>query len=128
MHLEVVLAFAGQGYHILCEKPMATSVDDCIRLEAAVKKAGIIFGVGHGMVPCASGSPTCGSVLLVMRYSPYSQEISKIVSSRSLGELVNIVQVEPVGYYHFAHSFVRGNWGNEKQSSFSLLTKCCQYV
>jgi hypothetical protein len=66
--------------------------------------------------------------LLVMRYSPYSQEISKIVSSRSLGELVNIVQVEPVGHYHFAHSFVRGNWANEEQSSFSLLTKCCQYA
>jgi predicted dehydrogenase len=48
MHLEVVLAFAEQGYHILCEKPMATSLDDCLRVEAAVKKAGIIFGMGHG--------------------------------------------------------------------------------
>lgn len=48
MHAEVVLAFAEQGYHILCEKPMATSLDDCIRMTAAVKKAGIIFGMGHG--------------------------------------------------------------------------------
>lgn len=48
MHLEVVLAFAEQGYHILCEKPMATSLDDCIKMEAAVKKADIIFGMGHG--------------------------------------------------------------------------------
>lgn len=48
MHAEVVLAFAKQGYHILCEKPMATTIDDCIKMTAAVKKAGIIFGLGHG--------------------------------------------------------------------------------
>lgn len=48
MHLEVVLAFAAQGYHILCEKPMSTSLADCIKMEAAVKKAGVIFGMGHG--------------------------------------------------------------------------------
>ncbi|KAG5637464.1 hypothetical protein H0H81_004481 [Sphagnurus paluster] len=63
-----------------------------------------------------------------MRYSPYSKEITAIVHSRALGDLVNVVHVEPVGYYHFAHSFVRGNWANESQSSFSLLTKSCQYV
>ena len=34
MHEEVTIAFAEQGYHILCE--------------AAVTKAGIIFGMGHG--------------------------------------------------------------------------------
>ena len=50
MHMQVVLAFAEQGYHILCEKPMATSIDDCIKIEEAVKKAGIIFGMGHGEI------------------------------------------------------------------------------
>ena len=48
MHLEVVLAFAAQGYHILCEKPMSTNLEDCLKMEAAVKKANIIFGMGHG--------------------------------------------------------------------------------
>lgn len=64
----------------------------------------------------------------VMRYSPYSQEISAIVESGALGKLINIVQVEPVGYYHFAHSYVRGNWAKEEKSSFSLMTKSCQCV
>lgn len=49
MHLEVVLAFAAQGYHILCEKPMGTNLEDCLKMEAAVKNAGVIFGMGHGM-------------------------------------------------------------------------------
>jgi predicted dehydrogenase len=52
MHAEVVLAFAEQGYHILCEKPMATSTEDCFAIEAAVKKANIIFGMCHGDRPC----------------------------------------------------------------------------
>ncbi|KAK7061597.1 GFO-IDH-moca domain-containing protein [Favolaschia claudopus] len=111
MHKEVVLAFAAQGYHILCEKPMATSLEDVIEMENAVNRAGIIFGMGH-----------------VMRYSPYSREITEHIRSGKLGKLVNIVQVEPVGYYHFAHSYVRGSWATEKDSSFSLMTKCCHDV
>ena len=48
MHLEVAAAFAEQGYHILCEKPMATKLEDCIKMETIIKKAGTIFGMGHG--------------------------------------------------------------------------------
>ncbi|KAI5120934.1 hypothetical protein M0805_002914 [Coniferiporia weirii] len=111
MHCEVALAFAAQGYHMLCEKPMATSVEDCVRIADGVKKAGIIFGMGH-----------------VLRYSPYSKAMSEIIHSGSLGRLINIQHLEPVGYYHFAHSFVRGSWGKEKTSSFSLMTKSCHDI
>jgi predicted dehydrogenase len=48
MHMEVVLAFAEQGYNILCEKPMATTPEECIRMAGAVKKGGKVFGMGHG--------------------------------------------------------------------------------
>ncbi|KAJ7179269.1 hypothetical protein C8R46DRAFT_1073188 [Mycena filopes] len=110
-HKDVVLAFASQGYHILCEKPMATSLEDIIEIEDAVNRAGTIFGMGH-----------------VMRYSPYSREITEYVRSGALGKLVNVVQVEPVGYFHFAHSYVRGNWHSEETSSFTLMTKCCHDI
>lgn len=48
-HAEVTAAFAQQGYHILCEKPMATSIHDCLQMENAIKEAGVIFGMGHGI-------------------------------------------------------------------------------
>ncbi|TFK29274.1 streptomycin biosynthesis protein StrI [Coprinopsis marcescibilis] len=111
LHLQVATAFAKQGYHILCEKPMATTLEECIAMEAAIKEANVIFGMGH-----------------VLRYSPYSKAITEIVRSGRLGKLVNIVQVEPVGYYHFAHSYVRGNWRKENDSCFSLMTKCCHDI
>ncbi|KAH7916321.1 hypothetical protein BJ138DRAFT_995958 [Hygrophoropsis aurantiaca] len=111
MHREVVEAFAAQGYHVLCEKPMATSLEDCILMEKAVKNANIIFGMGH-----------------VLRYSPYNRAMTEVVKSGSLGELINAVHVEPVGYFHFAHSYVRGNWAKEHASSFSLMTKSCHDI
>ncbi|GJE84491.1 Gfo/Idh/MocA family oxidoreductase [Phanerochaete sordida] len=111
MHMEVVLAFAEQGYHILCEKPMSTNIDDCIKMEAAVKKASIIFGMGH-----------------VLRYSPYNTALTEIIRSGELGPLINVVHVEPVGYFHFAHSYVRGHWAKEEDSCFSLMTKSCHDI
>ncbi|GBE79772.1 NAD(P)-binding protein [Sparassis crispa] len=111
MHLEVVLAFAEQGYHVLCEKPMATSIEHCIKIEEAVKKAGIIFGMGH-----------------VLRYSPYNKAVTDVIRSGTLGELINVVHVEPIGYFHFAHSYVRGNWAREEESCFALMTKSCHDI
>jgi hypothetical protein len=48
-HAKLVVVFAAQGYDVLCEKPMAMSIEHCLQIEAAVKKAGIIFGMGHGL-------------------------------------------------------------------------------
>jgi predicted dehydrogenase len=128
MHAELVVAFAAQGYDILCEKPMATSIEHCLQIEATVKKAGIIFGMGHGTLPVQVRPPLTANSVLVLRYSPYTRAVTDIIRSGQLGQLVNAQHIEPVGHWHFAHAYVRGNWSKEKESSFSLMTKSCQYV
>lgn len=46
-HVENVAAAAGAGRHILCEKPMALNVADCLAMIDAAQKAGVALVVGH---------------------------------------------------------------------------------
>ncbi len=108
MHVEPAVAFARLGYPILLEKPMAPDAAGCRTIINAVRKAGVLFAVGH-----------------VMRYTPYSRLLRKILESGAIGERVSIQHLEPVGFWHQAHSFVRGNWRNEAESSPMLLAKSC---
>ncbi|QPH01116.1 hypothetical protein C2857_005315 [Epichloe festucae Fl1] len=111
MHREVVVALAGLHLHIMCEKPLATNMDDCLAMYKAVKplEGSKIFSIGH-----------------VLRYSPHNLMLRKLlVDERVIGDINSVVHTEPVGWWHFAHSFVRGNWRNYNTSAPSLLTKSC---
>ena len=46
-HVENVRAAASAGRHILCEKPMALSVDECLSMIDAASAAGVALVVGH---------------------------------------------------------------------------------
>ncbi len=108
MHAEPAQAFMRKGYHVLLEKPMATTEEDCRAIVATRQKTGRILAVCH-----------------VMRYSIYAQAMKRMMDSGLIGDIVCIQQIEPVGYWHIAHSYVRGNWRREDQSSSALLAKCC---
>lgn len=108
MHVEPAIAFAKLGYSILLEKPMAPNEADCQKIVAAAKENNVLFAVCH-----------------VLRYTRYTRMLKALVDAGEIGEVVSIQHLEPVGYWHQAHSFVRGNWRNEKESSFMLLAKSC---
>jgi predicted dehydrogenase len=109
--VEPAEAFAAQGYAMLLEKPMAPDAAGCKRIIAAVQKHDIPFAVCH-----------------VLRYTDYTQRLIAMLDTGAIGEVVSIQHLEPVGYWHQAHSFVRGNWRNEKESSPMLLSKSCHDV
>lgn len=44
-HCEIAIAAANAGKHILCEKPLAVSVEECNLMDAAAKKNGVILQV-----------------------------------------------------------------------------------
>ncbi|MET8102799.1 Gfo/Idh/MocA family oxidoreductase [Streptomyces sp. NPDC005236] len=110
-HLEPVLEFAALGYHILLEKPMALTEDECRRIVDAVEKAGVILAVGH-----------------VLRYTPYTRAVKEVVDSGRIGDVVNVQHLEPVGFWHQAHSFVRGNWGRTDRATTMLMAKSCHDI
>ena len=96
------------GYDILLEKPVSPDERECREICALAEKKNLKVSVCH-----------------VLRYAPFYRKIKEIIASGELGEVVTISQTENVGYWHQAHSFVRGNWRNSSESSCMILQKCC---
>lgn len=107
-HIEHALKSLEAGYNLLLEKPVACTVEDCLRIESTAKRLGRSVAVCH-----------------VLRYTKYYSKIKEIIDSGVLGKIIAIDQVENVGYWHQAHSFVRGDWRNKEESSPMILAKCC---
>jgi predicted dehydrogenase len=117
-HAEVITALAPLNLHILCEKPLATTLDACLDIYSAMlsdKADGeptAVFGIGH-----------------VLRYSPHNMLLRKLLlQDKVIGDILSIEHTEPVGWWHFSHSYVRGNWRKESKTAPSLLTKSCHDI
>jgi predicted dehydrogenase len=111
LHEAPAVALAGLGYHILLEKPMAPTEAGAAAIAAAVAGRGTVFAVCH-----------------VLRYTPYTAAVRRILDAGRIGRLVSAQHLEPVGWWHHAHSFVRGHWANTRTSAPMLLTKACHDV
>ena len=96
------------GYHLLLEKPVAQTVKECTDIANAAKEKGVSVLVCH-----------------VLRYTPFYKTVKSIVMSGKIGKIVSIDCTEGIGDIHFSHSYVRGNWHSEKESTPMLLAKSC---
>jgi len=109
MHLEPTIKAIEQGYkYILLEKPISPDLSECIKIRDAAIKNGVNIQVCHSL-----------------RYSPIIRAIKNVLASGKIGKIVNITHNEDVGYGHYAHSFVRGDWANSDESAPMILAKSC---
>lgn len=108
LHVEPALMALDRGYHVLLEKPMATSESDCERLVQASEKAGRLLQICH-----------------VLRYAPLYRAVKTVIDSGEIGRVVTIQHSENVSTWHYAHSYVRGHWRNRAESSPMILAKSC---
>lgn len=69
-HKKQTLLAAEAGKHILLEKPMATTIQDCKAMVQATEKAGVTFMIAQ-----------------VLRYLPSSQSVFKIIQNKELGPI-----------------------------------------
>jgi len=107
-HRASTLGLLAAGYDLLLEKPIATTPDDVLDVARAGERHGRTLQISH-----------------VLRYAPFFKTIHDLVRGGDLGDVVSIDWRENLVYWHYAHSFVRGNWSNASRTAPMLLTKCC---
>lgn len=107
-HRPVATALAAQGYHLLLEKPIAPTLDACREVVSACHEADVALAVCH-----------------VLRHTPVTKTIKGLIEAGRIGQVMTVDLFEPVGFWHQAHSFVRGNWRRQDRSSPMLLAKSC---
>ncbi|SEO72602.1 Gfo/Idh/MocA family protein [Paenibacillus sp. OV219] len=106
LHFEPVGKALKAGYHVLLEKPMSPDAKECVEMGEMAKSYNRIFSICH-----------------VLRYTNFFSTIKSLLTSKVIGDLMSIQLNENVGYWHHAHSFVRGNWSRKSESSPMILSK-----
>ena len=103
-HVAAALLALDKGYHVLLEKPISPSLEECRALQ---KKA-------RAVVVCH-----------VLRYTRFYSTLKDLLDRGAVGKVETIDAVEHVAYWHYAHSFVRGNWRRSDETSPMILAKSC---
>jgi 1,5-anhydro-D-fructose reductase (1,5-anhydro-D-mannitol-forming) len=70
LHREQVEQIAAARKHVLCEKPLATTVEDAATMVRACRRAGVLLGTGFHL-----------------RHHPLHREVRRIVTSGGLGQI-----------------------------------------
>lgn len=107
-HVPTALRALEKGYHILLEKPISPRLDECRALQAKAHETGRMVVVCH-----------------VLRYTSFYAALETLLRRGDIGKIETIEAMEHVAYWHFAHSFVRGNWRRADETSPMILAKCC---
>ena len=108
MHYGPAMALIEKGYHLLLEKPMAPSPEQCRDITEAAERKGVHVVVCH-----------------VLRYTQFWRSVKKVIDAGRLGKIMSVIHMENVGHLHQSHSFVRGHWRNSKESNCMILAKSC---
>ena len=108
MHREAALMAIELGYDLLLEKPVAQTAEECAEIALAAQKKGVKVLVCH-----------------VLRYTPFFGRVKELLMDGAIGEPVSVIHVEAVGNVHQSHSYVRGNWHSEAETTPMLLAKSC---
>ncbi|KXU35645.1 oxidoreductase [Cephaloticoccus capnophilus] len=110
-HVEQASAALRAGKHVFCEKPLATTFEDCLRLrEARLAAPDRHFFFG-----------------LVLRYTPLYQKAKELLASGILGKLISFEFNETLSFTH--GGYIHGNWRRYRdQAGTHLLEKCCHDI
>ena len=105
-HFSIAMGCLQHDWHILLEKPAATTTEEC---ELLMKES-----QQRGLTVC---------ICYVLRYHPYYLALKSVLERSELGQVVSVDHVINVGLDRMAHTFVRGFWSRAEDSSPIILSK-----
>ncbi|MDD3334219.1 MAG: Gfo/Idh/MocA family oxidoreductase [Eubacteriales bacterium] len=107
-HVGEALRALEKGYHLLLEKPISPKLSECIALQQKAHE------MKRQVIVCH-----------VLRYTPFYSALKQLLERGDIGRVETIDAVEHIAYWHYAHSYVRGNWRRLEESSPLILAKNC---
>jgi predicted dehydrogenase len=108
MHAGPLAKAMERNMHILCEKPIVPTLEECRQIEKNASGFTRVFMIAH-----------------VLKYTVFFSKIKELLNEGRIGKLIGIDLIENVGHIHYSHSFTRGNWRNFTESSPMILAKSC---
>ena len=111
LHVDPALRFAMLRVPMLLEKPIGHTWSECQRLFDGLPD-----------------DPTPILVAHVLRYAPYTARLNELIADGVLGEIINVHHIEPVGFWHFSHSYARGRWRSTRSAAPLIVSKACHDV
>ena len=111
LHCEEILAALAAGKQVFSEKPLATTLEDCKKIVAAEKSAGISIDTGF-----------------VLRYSPIYRKVKELLDSGTFGRIINIAASENRESYGGGHSMCADyGWRRLRRMAGPYLLEKCSH-
>ncbi|NLF30847.1 MAG: Gfo/Idh/MocA family oxidoreductase [Planctomycetes bacterium] len=109
-HREHAVAAMEAGKHVFCEKPLATTLEDCLAMRDARDRTGRTFYMGF-----------------TLRHAPHYRRIRKLLDDGTIGKVVSFEFNETLDFNH--GGFIHTDWRRlTKYAGSHLLEKCCHDI
>jgi predicted dehydrogenase len=109
-HREHAVAAMEAGKDVFCEKPMATTMEDCLAIRDAQQRTGRRFFLGF-----------------TLRYSPLYRKVREVVEAGTIGRIISLEFNETLGFNH--GGYIHQNWRRKRENAGThLLEKCCHDI
>ncbi len=106
---QTVAAFEA-GKDVFCQKPLATTLEDCLKMKTAWEKSGRKFVIGF-----------------TLRFSPHYRKIRRLIDRGVIGDIISLEFNETLDFNH--GGFIMGDWRRlTRYAGTHLLEKCCHDI
>ncbi|HOE98087.1 MAG TPA: Gfo/Idh/MocA family oxidoreductase [Candidatus Sumerlaeota bacterium] len=109
-HKEHAIAALEAGKDVFCQKPLATTLEDCLAIRDAWRASGRQFVIGF-----------------TLRFSPFYRKIKELLAGGAIGQIVSMEFNETLDFNH--GGYIMANWRRLRRNAGThLLEKCCHDV